>query len=149
MREQTMFKVEHSVVINRSMQDVFDFIIDPARMHEWGGSDMAEWVTESPPGLGSERRSTGNFLGRKLETISEITVWNPPVRYDFKSGGPIDAELTHMLESVNGGTQLNVSGNIELGGLFKMAEPLLKGQVDKRMETDLGAIKLILEAEAA
>ena len=43
---------------------------------------------------------------------------------------------------------MSIYGDVDLTGFLKIAEPLLKRQIDKRMETDLDAIKLILESES-
>ena len=142
-----MFNVEQSIFINRPMQAVFDMITDPTRITEWGSTDSAEWVTDAPHGVGSKRKSTGKFLGRRLETVGEVTVWEPATRFEFKTDGSAKARLDHILESKDGGTQLTVRGEVDLSGLIKIAEPLLKRQVDKQMSTDIGAIKLILESE--
>ncbi len=143
-----MYRFEHSVFINRPPQDVFDFVTSPANSPKWQGSvENAEWTSESPVGVGSTWRSVATFLGRKLESIIEITSWDPPNGHSFKSiSGPIPFENTLRFESKDNGTQLHISGQAEIGGFFKLAEGLVGKQVEKQLESDFAALKLLLEA---
>lgn len=142
-----MFQVEHSVFIEREPQAVYDIVATIEGQAKWGSFESSKWLTNGPPGVGSTKRSVTRFLGRRLETTSIVTAWDPPHRYAFSIDGTISAQLDHLIEARDGGTQLTVRGDVDLAKIFKIAEPLLKRQVDKQMETDLGAIKLILEGE--
>ena len=143
-----MFDVEQTIFVERSPQAVFDMIVEPENVVKWGTSETAEWVTDGPTGVGSRRRSTGKFLGRNIDTVFEVTRWEPPHRFDIKTvGGPIDAQLHHTIETQEGGSQLTVKGMVDLSGFLRIAEPLLKRQTDRQMAADIGAVKLVLEAE--
>ncbi len=45
-------------------------------------------------------------------------------------------EFSIKLSSVENGTQLSVSGKVEFGGLFKLAEGLVAKQAEKQFDTD-------------
>ena len=58
----TMFTV--SIFIDRSQQDVFDFLSDPANLSKWSSAfDAAEWTSSDAPGIGSIYRASGKRLG--------------------------------------------------------------------------------------
>jgi len=91
-----MYTFERIIIVNLPPQEVFDFVTDPAKVKLWRKSSVsAEWTSEGPVGVGSTQHSVGKFLGRNLESDSEITVWNPPSEYGWKSvGGPIPYEVS-------------------------------------------------------
>jgi carbon monoxide dehydrogenase subunit G len=145
-----MITFEESIFINRQMQEVFDFMSDPANDAQWrSGSEFAEWTSDGPIGAGSTLRSVDSFLGRKIEAASEITTWDPPHQYGLKSvGGSFPARFTFKLESHESGTQLTAAGEIEFRGFFKLVEWLFGRQIEKQVEDDFSTLKLLLERDA-
>ncbi|MFO7622997.1 MAG: SRPBCC family protein, partial [Anaerolineales bacterium] len=89
-----MFKLEKSIFINCPQQEVFDFASDPANIHKWQSNFISvEWTSEEQHGVGSTQRSVSRFLGRDIESTSQITVWDPPHRFSFKVvRGPVPVE---------------------------------------------------------
>ncbi len=143
-----MYKLEKTISVNRSQQEVFDFVSDPANATQWNsGIETGEWTSEGPVCVGSTRREVGKFLGRKLESTSEVTVWDPPNQTSFKSvGGPFPFEATYKFEPKENGTLLTVSGTAEFGGFFKLAEGLVGKQMTKQFDADFATLKRVLEA---
>ena len=143
-----MFTFEKNLFINRPQQEVFDFLSNPANDAQWQGStESAEWTSEGPFGVGSTQRSVFRFLGRKIESSTEVTIWDPPNQYSTKVlSGPIPFEITIKLESQENGTQVTAGFQAEFGGFFKMAEGLVGKQAAKQFDTDLDALKLLVEA---
>jgi carbon monoxide dehydrogenase subunit G len=140
-----MITFEKSLFINHPPQEVFDFVSNPANDTEWRNSaESAEWVSEGPPGVGSTQHAVSKFLGRKIDSTVEITVWDPPNRYGQKVvSGPVPFEVTIKFEPKENGTQLTIGGDAEFGGFFKMAE----GLVGRQLDTDFNALKLVLESD--
>jgi carbon monoxide dehydrogenase subunit G len=134
--------------INRPPQEVFDFMTDPANQAKWqSGTESAEWSSEGSVGVGSTVHSVGRLLGREMDLNAEITQWNPPDSYSLKAeSGPMNVEATSKFESKDGGTLLIQDFEGEIGGFFKLAEGLAIKQVQKQVETDGNALKMLLEA---
>ena len=146
-----MITYDLSIFIDRPPQEVWPYIAEPINFSQWQGSaKFAEWTSEGPPGVGSTFRGVAKFLGRKIESTSEITIWAPPSQYGLKStSGPIPFESTTELESKQNGTQLNLHAQMEVGGFFKMAQGLVAKKAKKQNNTDLEALKLLLEVGQA
>jgi hypothetical protein len=115
-----MFTFEKSIFINRPQQELFDFVSNPANDAKWRPNAVsAEWISEGPVGVGSTQRSVGKLLGREIKSTSEVTVWNPPNGYAWKSiNGPMPYELSCKFSPKDNGTQLIFSGQAEIGGFF-------------------------------
>ena len=97
--------------------------------------------------MGSTQHSVDKFLGRNIESDSEVTVWDPPNEYGWKSvGGPIPFELSIKFTTEENGTKLSFSGQAELGGFFKLAEGLAGKQMEKQIDGDFNNLKDVLEA---
>ena len=95
-------------------------------------------------GVGSTFRSVDRFMGRDIEAVSEITIWDPPNMYGFKSvGGSFPAEFTLRFESEEGGTELTSRGEIEFKGLLKVVEWLLGKQIENQAQSDFDTLKLL------
>ena len=141
-----MATFETSIFINRPPQEVWDFFTDPANNSKWSTTEHAEWTSEGPPGVGSTLRSVGKLLGRKVESSVEITVWNPPNEYGYKStSGPFPFEVTNKFEPKENGTQLNAHISGEVSGWLKMAGGLVRKQTEKQGDIDAEALKRLLE----
>ncbi len=81
-----MFTFEKSIFINRPPQEVFDYITNPDNDSDWRSTAVsAEWTSDGPVGVGSTQRTVGKFLGRKIDSTNEVTVWDPPNQFAFKS----------------------------------------------------------------
>jgi hypothetical protein len=147
--EQTMFTFERNIFINRPPQKVFDFMGDPINDPKWRDSAIsAEWTSEGPPGVGSTLRSVDKILGREMESTSEITAWDRPNLWGQKAvGGPVPYEMTVKFEAKEQGTQLTFNANVEPSGFFKIAEGLVRKQLEKQFDTDLNGLKRVLEAD--
>jgi ligand-binding SRPBCC domain-containing protein len=135
--------------IKRPLQEVFDFVTNPANSVQWQtGTESAKWSTTAPVSVGSIAHSVGRLLGREFVVDTEITQWTPPNVWGQKaSSGPLKFENTNKFESKDGGTLLIQSFQGEIGGFFKMAEGLAIKQLQKQVETDGQALKKLLEAK--
>jgi carbon monoxide dehydrogenase subunit G len=143
-----MVSFEVEKIINRSQQDIFDYVSNPANDVKWQGSaKSSEWVSEAPYGVGSQVHAVNRFMGRDIDSMLEITAWDPPGAYGQKSiSGPIPFEINMQLEAQDEGTRLTIRGNAEAGGFFKLAEGLVGKQLQKQIEKDFETLKQVLES---
>ena len=144
-----MAKIEHSVVINRPVEEVWAFMADPENDSQWvSGLVESTLTTEGPIGVGSRMRDVRRFLGRQMESTLEITEWEPNKRASMKSlSGPMKFQGTRTFESVEGGTRVNESVEAEIGGFFRLAEPLVVRMGKRQIQTDYANLKDVLESQ--
>lgn len=141
-----MIKVEASAHINRPLEEVFEFVTDLSTHPKWRHGISSEWTSDGPVGVGSTARSVNKMLGREMESIGEITAWDPPYKHSVKAvGGPVPFENVQTFESKEGGTKVTFKGQAEVRGLFKLVEGLVSNRVQKQFEKDLQNLKKYME----
>ena len=146
-----MYKFTKSVFINRSRKDVFDFVSDPAKDPEWQANVLnAAWTSADDPGIGSTYKIVVKLPGGELEYLFEITQWDPPNRYGYKSiklPFPIKSiESLYSLSSEENGTQVTFDAQIGTVGLLKFAEGMIGKQAEKQDGGSIDTLKQLLEA---
>ena len=100
-------------------------------------------------GVGAKTREVRRLAGQRLESVAEVTVYEPNSKIAYKStSGPVQWEAWYTFEPVGDGTKLTIVGEAEAGSLFKLAEGLVARQFEKGMQSALVALKEILEAQS-
>ena len=147
-----MQKFTLSVFINRSQQDVFGFLSNPANLSKWNSNfASAEWTSSDAPGPGSTYKVQAKMSGVKNEGLFEITQWDSPHRYSYKSISglpfPIESiESTVTLSPKENGTQLTFESQFGLVGILKFAEGMFKKLAEKGDGNNFDTAKRLLEA---
>jgi uncharacterized membrane protein len=140
---------EHNVVIDRPINEVFAFITDPNNDSLWQAWTLeTEQISEGPLDVGSTLRSTAKMLGRRIEVTMEVTENDPPHRQCARTtSGPIPATGCYQLEPVDGGsTRFRQTFEGEVGGFFRLAEPLVGRAIGRQSEADMATLKDLLES---
>ena len=146
-----MGKFTVSVLINRSQQDVFDFLSDPAIKHKWMPMlESAAWTSSGEPGVGSTVRAIMKMGGKETEMPIEITQWDVPNRYGYKMLAvpfPMKA-MAHSfrLEPEDGGTRVSQVGEFETVSILRFATGWIGKFATKMNGNELKTLKQLLEA---
>jgi uncharacterized membrane protein len=145
-----MIKVETSVVINRPVDEVFEFVANIENLPQWAGPVLeAKQTSEGPVGVGTTQTQVAQLLGRRVETSQEVTEYEPNKKLSTKStSGPIPIEVHYTFEPVAEDTRVKMEGNVDAGGFFKLAEPIVARMLKRQTEADSSTLKELLEAQA-
>lgn len=140
-------KVEKSIHINCTPEKAFAFATDFANASKWMiGFLESKTLTDGETRVGTQYMFVSKLFGQKMEMKSEVTVWEPPARYEYKTvDAPASMRGGFTFTAKDGGTLVSVWGEGEFSGVFKLAEGLMKGQMDKQMEETMQALKKALE----
>jgi uncharacterized membrane protein len=146
MTDSLKMKIEASVVIDRPVEEVWTYATDLETWPQWHSSlNEMEVTSESQIGVGTTFHQTGQAIGQRIEHDSEITECEPPHKWCYQStSGPFPFEAGYTFESVEGGTRVTLVGELDVGGFFKLAEPLVARQMRRTLESDLHSLKDIL-----
>ena len=143
-----MVKVEGTIVINRPIEEVFAFLTNPDNAPLWQGSVLeSKQTSEGPVGVGTSGQMVSQFLGRRMESTWEVTEYELNRKATLKStSGPVPYKQSATVESVDEGTKATLVAEYEVGGFFKLAEPIVDRMVQRQAETDFAILKDLVEA---
>lgn len=141
-----MLKFEISVHINRPVAEVFEYVNDPTKMAEWNSTIEEATASERPVKVGTRIHTRIRMLGRKVDGTLEVVEYEPNKRVAWTSDEPFPLKGSYTFEAENGGTRLVASGEAELGGFFKLSEPIVARIVRKQLQAQLDTAKELLEA---
>ena len=150
-------RIEESIVIHRSPEDVFAFLEVRSNDGAWMASVMeSEWlepaaaVLDAPIGIGRRGRMVMKLPGRQVEFIDEVTEYEPGKRIAHRTvNGPIQLNTACICEPAGDGCRTTVVGATEHlpGGLFgRIAAPLVAKVIRRGFRADLTRLKKILES---
>jgi uncharacterized membrane protein len=145
-----MAKLEFSTVINRPIEEVFAFLSNPENSSKWHlrGNEV-KMTSQGPIGVGTTYRSVRTFLGRRIESETGFTEYEPNRKITLKSKrGPMPTKSQWTFDSVAGGTRVDLTIEGEPGGFFKVVEPLLVSTAKRQLEADFANLKDLMEAHA-
>lgn len=144
-----MTKVEASVQIDRPVEEVFAYVVDPNNAAQWAGPVVeAKQTSAGPVGLGTTSSRLTQFLGRTMEATYEITEFEPNRLYaDKTTSGPVPIGARIHFVPVDGGTEVTIHGELDAGGFFKLAEPIMTRMARRQVATDAQTLKDLLEAQ--
>ncbi len=136
----------NSLTIQRSLQDVFNYLAAFENVPQWNYA-IAETrkASNGPVGVGTIYRQTRSLPSRSEETF-QVTEFDPNRRLAIRGDlGPLKGTLTYELEPVREGTRLTNTAELEGRGLLKVAAPITTGNVRRAVATNLEKLKEILE----
>ena len=137
-----MIKVEHSIVINRPVEEVFSVVTNVENNPKWG-SGLLEAVktSDGPIGVGTTWRLVRKVIGQRLEAESEVTEYELNRNYVQRSKSPFPVVVRQTYEAVEGGTRITITSEAEPGGFLKLAEPLLKSTAKRDIDAEFANLK--------
>jgi uncharacterized membrane protein len=144
-------RIEKSIEINQPVEKVFEFVWNPENDPLWQTQVREAKITsDGPLGVGSTTSQTAHFLGRSIETTGEITEHVQNQKFAWKStSGPVAGEGLFTFESVaDGQTKFTMAVDLDIGGFFKVAEPLVARSSKRQVDANLANLKDLLEADA-
>ena len=142
-----MINLDFSALIDRPQKDVFAFVADPGNMSKWNSAVVSlEQIAPGKVGVGTKFKSIGEMMGRRIEGEMQITAYEPDTKCGFQvTAGPMQVNLTMIFKTVGTGTKVSLNAQGNPGGLFKLAEGVMAGQVKSMMEGNLARLKAALE----
>jgi len=145
-----MARAEVSTTIKRPVEDVWALISNVENNPKWSSFALeAKQTSPGPIGVGTTARVVGKFLGRRIESESVITEFEPNRKYSWESkSGPFPLKGSTVLQQIEGGTRVNATLEGSPGCFFKLAEPLVITMTKRSLQGDFDNLKDLMEADA-
>lgn len=147
-----MIRVADSVVINRPVEEVFAFSVNPDTAPRWrGGVIEARQLSEGPMGVGTKMLFVRTIARRRLESITCVTEYESNRKFLTRDekGEPFLVVGGMILEPQDGGTKISFDYEAHLGRILRYFEPVLRGLFKKEVQGDFRNLKALLETESA
>lgn len=144
-----MAEFEQSVVINRPVEEVFAFVSDLENDPPWTAAEEIRQTSQGPIRIGTTFRQCDRFLGRRLNLTLEVTGFEPNRSIGLTTtSGPLSFTGTRIVEPVgNDATRVTFVGGGHAHGLWRLVEPLMAALGARRLRTQLGRLKRLMEAQ--
>ena len=142
-----MIRIEHSIVINRPIEEVFAFLANPENAPKWDPTIIETKITsEGPIGVGTKGLNVGQILGRRNEFTFEYDVYEPPRKVSgHTTSGPMEVWMSNTFESFEGGTRVTHNLEIKLGSRMKVPEPMVAMAMKRQIKKNFANLKALLE----
>lgn len=142
-----MINLISSTLIERPVQQVFNFVSTPENDFQWHYGTLAtDRLPKCNSLMGTFFRSIGHLLGRRNLGTFEVTEFEPNEKYSYKSlSGPVHSRTSYTLENVSGTTRINISIQATAPNFFNITEKLLWKTMKIQLEEDVARLKTLLE----
>lgn len=136
-----------SIMIRRPLAEVFNLIADPGRFKLWQPFVVeAAFTSRGPTGPGATYRYTFEAMGKTIETVGQITEYQPPARYTYEStDSPFPIRGGFNCKQAGEFVEVTAFGQAEPTGFFAMAGPLIGMLLGRQLNDTLRNLKELLE----
>ena len=142
-----MIEFQHTVEINSSPAEVFAVLSDVERVTEWQKSVVdSRKTTSGPVRAGTEYQQTWKVIGTRRVT-SRVAAYRQDELIAFAGdAGIADFYCAFELSSTaSGGTHLVTRTEFRLHGLWRLAQPLMGGELRRETANEMEALKRLVE----
>ncbi|HSL43599.1 MAG TPA: SRPBCC family protein [Anaerolineales bacterium] len=144
-----MIILDMSIMIDRPVGEVFDFMSAPENNFQWQYGTLATArLSEGVSSIGTFFRSIGHSMGQRNLSTFEVTEYEPNRKYAFKSlSGPFRLQTAYTFEMAdNSRTKINISIQAGVVDFVQMDEGILEKKMRKQLQENLAVLRKLLEA---
>jgi uncharacterized protein YndB with AHSA1/START domain len=143
-----MIDVRAERLIERPLEEVFDFMGDLEQLPSWLEGCRKAWsVSGDPRVVGSRVAHEDEFMGKTFETQFDVVGWESNERMVFEAiSGPMRgrSEETFWAEGDSTLVEIHVTGT--LSGPLKAAEFIARRAAQLQLDRSLDNLKKLLES---
>jgi Polyketide cyclase / dehydrase and lipid transport len=138
-------RFEHEVFIrHRSVEEVFAYVSDFNRAHEWRTEVTSSTMEPAGPMKeGSRLHEVAVVSGRTVVTDSVVDALDAPHRFTFAHvSGPLPVSGQYLFAPAAGhnGTRMIYLRDVELTGSWKLVAPILRRSGERMMARSMAAL---------
>lgn len=141
-----MIQHEVTIHVNRPVEQVFAFLIDPSNLRAWQSNLVETEQLTEPLQVGTRFREVRQMGPKQAEILAEITAYEPNKHFATRTLSKPQVTVSYSFEPKNTGTQLNYRFVMQTSGIMRLLEPLIAGSIKKDSHSDFGRLKQVLES---
>lgn len=144
-----MFPLNGTITINRSPDQVYNFLTDLQSIPKWEGEVLEVRVlTDGPVRLGTKFIEKVKLPMKTFEAKCEVTGLDPGRRMAFRAGSPLmNYEGEYHLSPAAEGTLVTVDVKASFSGFWKLMEGMFKREITKEVQSKLEKLKQVIESQ--
>lgn len=140
--------------IDRSIEDVFDYITNTANDPEWIPSISSVEPPEGGMAEGAIWTRTVDAPFGSTDIVLECTEFERPTRFSYQAqdgllGGRLRNALDTKLSAKDGRTAVTAAPTMEVSGVLRLLGPLVKRMTKAETESTLANLQAELESESS
>jgi uncharacterized membrane protein len=130
-----MAKISGEILINRPVQQVFDFVADQRNEPIYNPQMLrSEKITDGPIGIGTRFRATARSGRRVVEMLIEVTEYDRARRFGSRTTMPsVDISGGLTFAPVHGASRMSWSWRVRPSGPLRLLSPLV-ARLGRRQE---------------
>jgi uncharacterized protein YndB with AHSA1/START domain len=141
-----MIQNESTIHINRSVEQVFTFVVDSKNLRTWQSNLVEnEQLTQGPLRVGSRFREVRRTGPGQSEIQAEITDFEPDKHFATRTLTKPKVTVSYAFEEEDGGTRITYKFVMITSGFMRLLEPLMAGSMKKSSDSDFEKLKYLLE----
>lgn len=146
-----MFILSETIDLAVSPQFAFDWVVDVDNLPRWQSGVFESRVQTPPPAhVGTRFTETLKLMGFSLTSECEVVELKSPSAYGFNaSGRQMNYQSRFSFVPTDTGTRVTLTATIAMRGLWKLLEPMVRGEGVKETRAELTRLKEAVEADAA
>jgi len=139
-------KFENSIVINKPVEQVFEFVTNPRNNAKWQTDILElEIISENHFGLGATYRCVNRFMGKRIESENRVTNYIADKACCIRiTNGVLTGNCSMSFTRFEGGTKFTASGNLDMR-YFKLLKMIATRKINQQIKEDMLRLKYILE----
>ena len=137
-----------TVIIDRPVEEVFDYVIDIPNDAEWRtGVVEAAYTSDPPLGVGTTGFDRISTSGQDMIAEWTTVEYEPGAfaRWEYVSG-PLQGSGGYVCESTGDGTRFIIEANVKPTGPLRLLGPIFGMILRRQIHADVNKLKAILES---
>ena len=146
-----MISYEGEIVISRPVAAVFDYVTNFENFTKWSDTHAVTRLSNGDSGVGTRLKIDMGRGPLRSQIEFETVEWEPEKVWGFKTVASTSMAWDGMygFEPIGAGsTRLTAAGQVSLNGWRRLLEPLVRAELRKGEQAELGKLKELLEANA-
>lgn len=143
-----MFTVEVSAFTHVPLEAAVAYVADFRNAPQWQRG-LTSVQADGPFPASRTVVEVRRFMGRRIEAPGELTAWDPRSGFTVRGhSGPLTVESRYGFAPEADGTRITLHLTMTGGGLARGAEPLLRRNLTRELDTAFRRLSSILDAQA-
>ena len=143
-----MTSLETHVRIERTVEEVFDYVSDPLSFPTWNSAatEVSPISTGGSDGVGATYSIVRELLAGRVENVLEVVARERPRRFAIRTiSGPTPFAYEFRFSADGSATVVAVELHAELGAIQSLLGPLAQVRLRRGVDANLATLKGVLE----